>query len=244
MGSLDEFVARFTDLDLRAWGAESARSYRARYLRALGPPSARERARVRAAFDPQALAEILRAGGLVLPRDWPPCRVLINSDPSIEGNMAHTMELHRGAPPTIVLPRAEFAAPDFDAVLHHEYVHVLQRRFPAEFADWYRRHWGLVPAATPPALAGRQRANPDAPGSFATGGAPGPFATYTITYRSHPVRGLTDVQPMAVHHIGAAPSPMSAPRAAPSHINHPHELLADAVEAAIGARGGGKKLGR
>jgi hypothetical protein len=233
MSTLDEFVARFTDLDLRARQARSANEYRARYLRALRAPTAPERARIARAFRPHELDALLRARQLVLPpaSAWPPVRVLVSADRRVEGNMPHTMVLRPGAPPVIVIPAGDFAAPDFDAVLSHEYVHLLQRAFPTRFADWYRRHWQLVPAEPAAPLAARCRANPDAPPAFARlpDGRGGPGASYATVYSELPSR-LTDVATIEVTGVGAVAG-ANGRQTVRSDLDHPHELFAEAIEA-------------
>lgn len=231
MSTLDEFVAQFTDLDLRVRRARSRHEYLVRYLRALRTPSVQESAQIARAFQPAALDAQLRARRLVLPpvAAWPPVRVLVSADRRVEGNMPHTMALRPGAPPVIVVPAGDFAAPDFDAVLSHEYVHVLQRAFPTRFADWYARHWRLVPAAPPPALAARCRANPDAPPAFARlPGRDGPAAVYATVY-GEPLGGLADVTTVEVAGAGARAS--GGRQTVRSDLDHPHELIATAIEA-------------
>ena len=171
--SFEEFIQSLSPLDLRARSANSRAEYRRRYLDALRLPSAAERAQIARAFVPARLDTRMRQRGLVLPRRWPPCIVLVHENPLVEGGMPHTQS---GLPgrllgrlPVIVMPASEFQLPEFAITLQHEYTHVLQRTFPEQFADWYRANWGVVevPISALGKDAVRRRANPDAMSLFA-----------------------------------------------------------------------------
>jgi len=211
--SFNEFIQRLSPLDLRARGASGRAEYRRRYLGALRPPSAAERAQIARAFAPARLDMRLRRRGLALPREWPPCVVLVHENPLVEGGLPHTAGLPHTQGGVIVLPAWEFRSPQFAITLQHEYTHVLQRAFPAQFAAWYRAHWGVaeVPAAALGAAAARRRANPDAMTLFApAASAPAASAPWAALYRERP-RSLDDCE-------------------CATEWEHPHERLAYELE--------------
>lgn len=79
---------------------------------------------------------------------------------SCEGEMPHTKEGDR-----IVMPDTLSDALRAE-VLAHELVHIYQRRYPAAWADFYKRDWAFTfyqepPAAMPPSVWQARRSNPD-----------------------------------------------------------------------------------
>jgi len=84
---------------------------------------------------------------------------IITTSRSCEAGMPHTRAGDRiYIPDSIIEPfRAE--------ILAHERIHILQRRNPTAWADFYRRNWSFVlhkePPSMPTSVSGARRANPD-----------------------------------------------------------------------------------
>lgn len=250
--SFDEFIQHLSPLDLQARGAASRAEYRRRYLGALRLPTAAERAQIARTFVPARLDARLQRRGLVLPREWPPCNVLVHENHMVEGGMPHTQagmpHTQAGMPhmqgSVIVLPAWEFRSPQFASTLQHEYTHVLQRAFPAQFAEWYRTHWSVaeVPTAALGATAARRRTNPDAMSLYAP---VTPVMPVTPVAPSAPVapslptsrRGRSPVDPNAPWAPGAPWAALyrEQPRSLSDYEcvtewEHPHERLAYELE--------------
>jgi hypothetical protein len=88
------------------------------------------------------------------------CQIKI-VDPTCESGLPHTSDAH-----TIRMTEDVWNSATRDSTLKHERVHILQRRYPAEWRRFYEEHWGYTlhtepPTSLPSSDALRLRANPD-----------------------------------------------------------------------------------
>jgi len=84
---------------------------------------------------------------------------IVNTAGSCEAGMPHTRPGDR-----IVIPAG--AAGDRSEIIHHEFIHILQRRHADEWSKFYRRSWAFVfhpspPTGLPADIRAAKRSNPD-----------------------------------------------------------------------------------
>ncbi len=88
------------------------------------------------------------------------CKIEIVT-PTCESGLPHTSDAH-----TIRMTEDVWNSGTRDSTLKHERIHILQRRYPAEWRRFYEEHWGYTLHVAPPHKlpkndAERFRANPD-----------------------------------------------------------------------------------